>query len=131
KLRGRSGGENALAAAAAARAVGIRDDAIRRGIEAVERVPGRFDSVGEGQRFTVLVDYAHTPGALEAALESARELARGRLICVFGAGGDRDRDKRPLMRQIVTELADVAPVTSDNPRREDPAAIPADVVDGR
>jgi UDP-N-acetylmuramoyl-L-alanyl-D-glutamate--2,6-diaminopimelate ligase len=130
KLQGRFNVENALAAAAAARALGLEDAAIRHGIEAVERVPGRFDPVDEGQPFTVLVDYAHTPGALESALESARELARGRLICVFGAGGDRDRDKRPLMGQVVAELADIALVTSDNPRSEDPAAIAADVVDG-
>jgi UDP-N-acetylmuramoyl-L-alanyl-D-glutamate--2,6-diaminopimelate ligase len=130
KLRGRFNVENALAAAAAARALGIDDAVIKRGLEAVERVPGRFDAVDEGQPFTVLVDYAHTPGALEAALESARELARGRVICVFGAGGDRDRDKRPLMGQVVVELSDVALVTSDNPRSEDPAAIAADVVDG-
>jgi UDP-N-acetylmuramoyl-L-alanyl-D-glutamate--2,6-diaminopimelate ligase len=130
KLRGRFNRENALAAAAAARALGIGEGAIKSGIEAVERVPGRFDAVDEGQPFTVLVDYAHTPGALEAALESARELSRGRVLCVFGAGGDRDRDKRPLMGQVVTELADFALVTSDNPRSEDPAAIAADVVDG-
>jgi UDP-N-acetylmuramoyl-L-alanyl-D-glutamate--2,6-diaminopimelate ligase len=130
KLRGRFNVENALAAAAAARALGIDDAVIKRGLEAVERVPGRFDAVDEGQPFTVLVDYAHTPGALEAALVSARELARGRVICVFGAGGDRDRDKRPLMGQVALELADVALVTSDNPRSEDPAAIAADVVDG-
>src|SRR5437763_5854013 len=130
KLRGRFNVENALAAAAAARALGLTDEAIQRGIESVERVPGRFDAVEEGQPFTVLVDYAHTPGALESALEAARVLTRGRLICVFGAGGDRDRDKRPLMGQVVAELADVALVTSDNPRSEDPAAIAADVVDG-
>jgi UDP-N-acetylmuramoyl-L-alanyl-D-glutamate--2,6-diaminopimelate ligase len=130
KLPGRFNVENALAAAAAARALGIDEAAIKRGIEAVDRVPGRFDAVDEGQPFTVLVDYAHTPGALDAALESARELARGRVICVFGAGGDRDRDKRPLMGQVVLELADIALVTSDNPRSEDPAAIAADVVDG-
>ena len=130
KLRGTFNVENALAAAAAARALGLSDDAVKCGIEAVERVPGRFDAVEEGQPFTVLVDYAHTPGALESALEAARDLGRGRVICVFGAGGDRDRDKRPLMGQVVAELADVALVTSDNPRSEDPAAIAADVVDG-
>jgi UDP-N-acetylmuramoyl-L-alanyl-D-glutamate--2,6-diaminopimelate ligase len=128
KLRGRFNLENALAAAAAARAVGVDEPAIKRGLEAVERVPGRFDAVDEGQPFAVVVDYAHTPGALRAALESARELARGRVICVFGAGGDRDRDKRPVMGRVVAELADVALVTSDNPRSEDPAAIAADVV---
>jgi UDP-N-acetylmuramoyl-L-alanyl-D-glutamate--2,6-diaminopimelate ligase len=130
KLRGRFNVENALAAATAARALGIEEAAIRRGIEAVTRVPGRFDLVDEGQPFTVVVDYSHKPGALEAVLESARELARGRVICVFGAGGDRDREKRPLMGQVAVELADVALVTSDNPRSEDPAAIAADVVDG-
>jgi UDP-N-acetylmuramoyl-L-alanyl-D-glutamate--2,6-diaminopimelate ligase len=130
KLRGQFNVVNALAAAAAARTLGVDEDAIRRGITAVERVPGRFDGVDEGQPFTVLVDYAHTPGALESALGAARELARGRVICVFGAGGDRDRDKRPLMGRVVVELADVAIVTSDNPRSEDPAAIAAAVVDG-
>jgi UDP-N-acetylmuramoyl-L-alanyl-D-glutamate--2,6-diaminopimelate ligase len=130
KLKGRFNVENALAASAAARALGIGKDAIKRGIEAVDRVPGRFDPVEEGQPFAVLVDYAHTPGALETVLEAARELTRGRVICVFGAGGDRDRVKRPLMGQVVVELADLALVTSDNPRSEDPASIAAEVVDG-
>jgi UDP-N-acetylmuramoyl-L-alanyl-D-glutamate--2,6-diaminopimelate ligase len=131
KLLGRFNVENALAAAAAARALGIGEKAIKQGIEAVDRVPGRFDRVDEGQPFTVLVDYAHTPGALETALEAARELGHGgRVICVFGAGGDRDRAKRPLMGQVVADLADVSLVTSDNPRSEDPAAIAAEVVDG-
>jgi UDP-N-acetylmuramoyl-L-alanyl-D-glutamate--2,6-diaminopimelate ligase len=131
KLAGRFNVENALAAAGAARALGIGDAAIKQGIESVDRVPGRFERVDEGQPFIVLVDYAHTPGALETALEAARELGRGgRLICVFGAGGDRDRAKRPLMGQVVAELADVSLVTSDNPRSEDPAAIAAEVVDG-
>ena len=131
KLPGRFNVENALAAAAAARALGIGEEAIKLGIEAVDRVPGRFDRVDEGQPFAVFVDYAHTPGALETALEAARELVRGgRVICVFGAGGDRDRAKRPLMGKVVAELADVSVVTSDNPRSEDPAAIAAEVVDG-
>jgi UDP-N-acetylmuramoyl-L-alanyl-D-glutamate--2,6-diaminopimelate ligase len=131
KLPGRFNVENALAAAAAARSLGIGEEAIKRGIEAVDRVPGRFERVDEGQPFTVLVDYAHTPRALETALEAARELAPGgRLICVFGAGGDRDRAKRPVMGQVVAERADVSLVTSDNPRSEDPAAIAAEVVDG-
>jgi UDP-N-acetylmuramoyl-L-alanyl-D-glutamate--2,6-diaminopimelate ligase len=130
KLRGRFNAENALAAAAAARALGVESDVIKRGLESVDRVPGRFEAVDEGQPFVVLVDYAHTPGALESALESARDLARGRVICVFGAGGDRDRTKRPIMGQVVTELADIGLVTSDNPRSEEPAAIAAEVVDG-
>ncbi|MGB8003195.1 MAG: UDP-N-acetylmuramoyl-L-alanyl-D-glutamate--2,6-diaminopimelate ligase, partial [Gaiellaceae bacterium] len=113
KLQGRFNQENAVAAAAAARALGIGEDAIKQGLESVARVPGRFDRVDEGQRFTVLVDYAHTPGALETALDAARELApTARIICVFGAGGDRDRAKRPLMGRVVAERADVAIVTS-------------------
>jgi UDP-N-acetylmuramoyl-L-alanyl-D-glutamate--2,6-diaminopimelate ligase len=130
RLRGRFNVENALAAAAAARALGVGEEEIKAGLESVESVPGRFEDVDEGQPFTVLVDYAHTPGALETALEAARALARGRVLCVFGAGGDRDRAKRPLMGQVVTEVADLALVTSDNPRSEDPAAIAAEVVDG-
>ena len=130
RLRGGFNRENAVAAAAAARALGIDEDAIRHGLEAVELVPGRFEPVDEGQPFTVVVDYAHTPDALETVLESARELARGRVICVFGAGGDRDREKRPLMGRVVAALADDAIVTSDNPRSEEPAAIAAEVVDG-
>jgi UDP-N-acetylmuramoyl-L-alanyl-D-glutamate--2,6-diaminopimelate ligase len=130
RLHGGFNRENAVAAAAGARALGIDEDAIRRGIEAVDLVPGRFEPVDEGQPFAVVVDYAHTPDALETVLESARDLARGRVICVFGAGGDRDRDKRPLMGQVAAELADEALVTSDNPRSEDPAAIAAEVVDG-
>jgi UDP-N-acetylmuramoyl-L-alanyl-D-glutamate--2,6-diaminopimelate ligase len=128
-LPGRFNRENALAAAAAARALGIDEGPIRRGLEALEVVPGRFEPVDEGQPFTVVIDYAHTPGALETVLESARELTRGRVICVFGAGGDRDRDKRPLMGRVVAQLADEAIVTSDNPRSEDPAAIAAEVND--
>jgi UDP-N-acetylmuramoyl-L-alanyl-D-glutamate--2,6-diaminopimelate ligase len=126
-LRGDFNRENALAAAAAARLLDVPDEAIKRGLEAVVRVPGRFDPVDEGQPFTVLVDYAHTPGALQTALRAARALTSGRVICVFGAGGDRDRAKRPLMGQVVHDLADVALVTSDNPRSEDPAQIAAEV----
>jgi UDP-N-acetylmuramoyl-L-alanyl-D-glutamate--2,6-diaminopimelate ligase len=131
KLPGRFNEENALAAAAAARALGVHDDAIRAGIEAVGGVPGRFEPVDEGQPFRVIVDYSHKPGALETVLREARALASGgRVFCVFGAGGDRDRDKRPLMGRVAAELADVAIVTSDNPRSEDPAAIAAEVANG-
>jgi UDP-N-acetylmuramoyl-L-alanyl-D-glutamate--2,6-diaminopimelate ligase len=122
--------ENALAAATAARAIGIAEGAIKRGIEAVREVPGRFEIVDEGQSFTVVVDYSHKPGALETALQAARELASGRVICVFGAGGDRDREKRPVMGRVAAELADDVIVTSDNPRSENPAAIAAEIVDG-
>jgi len=129
-LRGRFNRENALAAAAAARAVDVAEDAIRRGIEAVREVPGRFEILDEGQPFTVVVDYSHKPGALETVLHAARELASGRVICVFGAGGDRDREKRPLMGRVAAELADEVIVTSDNPRSEDPAAIAAEIAGG-
>jgi UDP-N-acetylmuramoyl-L-alanyl-D-glutamate--2,6-diaminopimelate ligase len=130
KLRGRFNVENALGALAAARLLGIDDAAIARGLESVRGVPGRFESVEEGQPFTVIVDYAHKPDALENVLRTARELTRGRVICVVGAGGDRDRGKRPLMGRIASELADVAIVTSDNPRSEEPQAIIDEIVAG-
>ncbi len=130
KLRGRFNAENALGAIAASRLLGIDDEAIARGLEAVRGVPGRFESVSEGQPFEVLVDYAHKPEALESVLRTARELASGKLICVFGCGGDRDRGKRPIMGRIASELADVAIVTSDNPRSEEPQAIIDEILEG-
>src|SRR5881398_2760207 len=130
KLRGRFNAENALGALAASRLLGIDDDAIARGLEAIRGVPGRFESVAEGQPFEVIVDYSHKPDALESVLRTARELTGGRVICVFGCGGDRDRGKRPLMGRIASELADVAIVTSDNPRSEDPDAIIAEILSG-
>jgi UDP-N-acetylmuramoyl-L-alanyl-D-glutamate--2,6-diaminopimelate ligase len=123
KLRGRFNVENALGALAAARVLGIDDDAIKRGLESVRGVPGRFEAIDEGQSFEVIVDYAHKPFALETLLRTVRELAAGRVICVFGCGGDRDREKRPQMGRIASELADVVIVTNDNPRSEDPQAI--------
>jgi UDP-N-acetylmuramoyl-L-alanyl-D-glutamate--2,6-diaminopimelate ligase len=129
-LGGRFNVDNALAAAACARALGIPLDDILEGLAAVEGVRGRFELVDAGQPFTVLVDYAHTPDGLAKALAAARESAAGRLIVVFGAGGDRDHVKRPLMGEVAARLADLAVVTSDNPRSEDPAAIIADVVAG-
>ena len=130
RLRGRFNFENALGAVAAARLLGIDEEAIARGIGSVAGVPGRFQSVDEGQDFAVIVDYAHKPAALEQVLRTARELTAGRLICVFGCGGDRDRGKRPVMGRIVFDLADVAIVTSDNPRSEDPLAIVGEIVAG-
>ena len=121
KLRGRFNVENALGALAAARLLGIDDDAITRGLESVRGVPGRLETIDEGQPFEVIVDYAHKPLALETLLRTVRELSSGRVICVFGCGGDRDREKRPQMGRIATELADVVIVTNDNPRSEDPA----------
>src|SRR5262249_46140586 len=116
KLRGRFNAENALGALAASTLLGIDDEAVTQGLGAVRGVPGRFESVSEGQPFDVIVDYSHKPEALESVLRTARELASGRVICVFGCGGDRDRGKRPLMGRIASELADVAILTSDNPR---------------
>src|SRR3954470_5668522 len=130
KLRGRFNLENALAAAAAARALGIGEGAIRDGIEAVDGVPGRLEFVDEGQPFSVIVDYAHKPASLERVLHEARRLSDGRVICVFGCGGDRDREKRPLMGRIAHDFADVAIVTSDNPRSEEPLAIIDEIVAG-
>jgi UDP-N-acetylmuramoyl-L-alanyl-D-glutamate--2,6-diaminopimelate ligase len=95
-----------------------------------DRVPGRMEPVDEGQSFAVLVDYAHTPDSLDNVLRAARRLTQGRLICVFGAGGDRDRDKRPLMGAAVAGGADLAVVTSDNPRSEEPEAIVAEIRPG-
>ena len=130
-LRGRFNVENALGALFAARALDIDEDAIRRGLESVRGVPGRFESVDAGQPFHVIVDYAHKPGALENVLVAARDLAAGnRVICVVGAGGDRDRAKRPVMGRLASQLADVAIVTSDNPRSEDPEAIAAEIAAG-
>ncbi len=130
RLRGRFNVANALGAIAAARVLGIDDDAIKRGVESVRGVPGRFETVEEGQPFTVIVDYAHKPDALEKVLRAARDMTRGRVIVVVGAGGDRDRGKRPLMGQIASELADVVVITSDNPRSEDPQAIIEEIVAG-
>ena len=93
-------------------------------------MPGRFEPVDEGQDFGVLVDYAHTPDSLENVLRAAREVARGRLHVVFGAGGDRDRGKRPLMGDAARRLADRVLVTSDNPRSEEPDAIIDEVMEG-
>jgi len=129
-LRGRFNVENILGSIAAGRLLGIDDDTIIAGIESLEGVPGRFEAVDEGQPFTVLVDYAHTPEALENVLRAARGLDAGRLLCVFGCGGDRDRGKRPIMGRIAGQLADVAIVTSDNPRSEEPRAIIDEIVAG-
>jgi UDP-N-acetylmuramoyl-L-alanyl-D-glutamate--2,6-diaminopimelate ligase len=93
-------------------------------------VPGRFEAVDEGQPFTVLVDYAHTPEALANVLREARALGSGRVICVFGCGGDRDRSKRPLMGEVAGDSTDVLVVTSDNPRSEEPRAIIEDILAG-
>jgi UDP-N-acetylmuramoyl-L-alanyl-D-glutamate--2,6-diaminopimelate ligase len=121
---------NALGAFAAALALGVDAEDAVAGLAAAARVPGRFEPIDEGQGFAVLVDYAHTPDSLENVLRAARRLTAGRLIAVFGAGGDRDRDKRPKMGRAGAELSDLALITSDNPRSEEPAAIVAEVASG-
>jgi len=121
---------NALGAFAAAEAMGVGGDIAAAGLARAARVPGRFEPVDEGQAFGVLVDYAHTPDSLENVLRAARRITAGRVISVFGAGGDRDRDKRPKMGRAGAELSDLAVITSDNPRSEDPAQIVAEVAAG-
>ncbi|MBV9775206.1 MAG: UDP-N-acetylmuramoyl-L-alanyl-D-glutamate--2,6-diaminopimelate ligase [Gemmatimonadetes bacterium] len=122
---------NALGAAAALYGLGWPLDEIVAGLESLPQVPGRLERVPTpGVAGTVLIDYAHTPDALEGALRAVREVTPGRLIVVFGAGGDRDRGKRPEMGRIAAELADLAIVTSDNPRTEDPEAIADDIERG-
>jgi len=129
-LPGRFNVQNALAAVASARELGAGLDTIPGSLAAAARVPGRFEPVDEGQDFAVLVDYAHTPDSLENVLRAARQITGGRLVVVFGAGGDRDRAKRPLMGRVAAALADRAIVTSDNPRSEDPERIVDQVLDG-
>ena len=118
--------QNVTGAVAAVRSLGVE----QIGLEGFPRVPGRFEPVDEGQDFGVLVDYAHTPDSLENVLRAARELADGRLHVVFGAGGDRDRGKRPLMGDAARRLADRLLVTSDNPRSERPEAIIDEIMEG-
>jgi UDP-N-acetylmuramoyl-L-alanyl-D-glutamate--2,6-diaminopimelate ligase len=123
-LVGRPNVYNILAAVSAATALDLPFDAIERGVRALDGVPGRFQVVSSARdEVTVVVDYAHTDDALRNLLETARPLARGRLITVFGCGGDRDRTKRPLMGAVAGRLSDLIVVTSDNPRSEDPQRI--------
>jgi UDP-N-acetylmuramoyl-L-alanyl-D-glutamate--2,6-diaminopimelate ligase len=129
-LRGEFNVYNVLGALAAARALGVPAQTCVEAIATTGQVPGRFETVDDGQPFAVLVDYAHTPDSLENVLTAARGLTEGQLIVVFGCGGDRDRGKRPLMGEIASRLADRAIVTSDNPRSEDPEAIIAEILAG-
>jgi UDP-N-acetylmuramoyl-L-alanyl-D-glutamate--2,6-diaminopimelate ligase len=121
---------NALAAVAACGEAGLDAAAVARAITSGAGVPGRFERIEAGQPFTVVVDYAHKPDAVRAALESLRPLTDGRLIVVLGAGGDRDPGKRPIMGDLAARLADVVVVTDDNPRTEEPGAIRAAVLEG-
>jgi UDP-N-acetylmuramoyl-L-alanyl-D-glutamate--2,6-diaminopimelate ligase len=130
RLRGKFNVANALAALATAVHQGVSLDTAAAAIADFAGVPGRFEAVDEGQPFAVIVDYAHTPDSLSNVLRTAREFAQGRVIAVFGAGGDRDRTKRPIMGRIAIELADTAIVTSDNPRSEEPMAIIDEILAG-
>ncbi len=133
-LTGRFNVENLLAAASCAIALGIAPDAIAEAIAAMEPVRGRFEQIPMPGGWSVVIDYAHTPDALEKCLLAIRELlpkgSRGRIITVFGCGGDRDKTKRPIMGSIATTLSDVTIATSDNPRTEDPETILDDVFAG-
>lgn len=121
---------NSLAAISTCLFLGIELDTIAKALEKVRGVPGRFEPVDEGQDFTVIVDYAHTPDGLENVLMTIKSFAKGKIITVFGAGGDRDRSKRPLMGRVVSEYSDYFIITSDNPRSEDPEAIISDIEKG-
>lgn len=121
---------NCLVAAGVGLVYGIDIATIVRGIESVPFVPGRMERLECGQPFSVFVDYAHTPDALATCLDTARSVTEGRVICVFGAGGDRDRTKRPLMGRAVEARADVAVITNDNPRSEDPDEIASQILSG-
>lgn len=121
---------NMMAAAGICGLLGLSPEAVSEGISEVRRVPGRFEIVDRGQPFTALVDYAHTPDALENLLINVKELTRQRVIVVFGCGGDRDRAKRPVMGEIAARIADTVYVTSDNPRSEDPEKIIDDIFEG-
>ena len=130
-LRGRFNVMNVLGVVAVGEAMGLDQSAVAQGIAALRGVPGRLEPIEMGQPFQVLVDYAHTPDSLENVLRTTRDLAGdGRLIVLFGCGGDRDTGKRPQMGALGRALADVCVITSDNPRSEDPEAIIADIVAG-
>lgn len=130
RLLGRANLENIAAAAACALAAGLPADSVVAGAASLERIPGRLDTVSAGQPFAVLVDYAHTDTALARLLSTAREIFSGRVIVVFGCGGERDRGKRPAMGRIAAEGADLVLITSDNPRGENPERILGEIEEG-
>ena len=129
-LNGRINVMNILAAAGAGICYGIDLETIARGVAGLKAVPGRFERVAAGQPFLVVVDYAHTDDALRNVIQVSREMTRGRVITLFGCGGDRDRTKRPLMGMAAAELSDYVVLTSDNPRSEDPLDIMNDAMVG-
>ncbi|PKK84140.1 MAG: UDP-N-acetylmuramoyl-L-alanyl-D-glutamate--2,6-diaminopimelate ligase [candidate division Zixibacteria bacterium HGW-Zixibacteria-1] len=130
RLPGRYNLSNATGSAALGTAMGASPDHIVSGLEAAVAVPGRFQPVDAGQPFLVLIDYAHTPDAIERLCKSAREITPGKMMILFGCGGDRDRGKRPLMGEAASEFSDLAMITSDNPRTEDPDRIIEDIKPG-
>lgn len=130
KLTGIFNVYNCLAAISVGLVEGISIEKIINTLEKVEGIPGRFEKVDEGQDFTVIVDYSHTPDSLENCLKTAREFAAGRIITVFGCGGDRDRTKRPIMGEVSARLSDFTILTSDNPRSEEPKSIINDIIPG-
>jgi len=121
---------NAIAAASMAMILDIPAEDIRAGLERVESVPGRIEMLPTGTPYKVILDYSHSPDALENILKTVREFTRGRVIALFGCGGDRDHGKRPIMGEIGGRLADLCILTSDNPRTEDPMAILAAIESG-
>lgn len=121
---------NAIAAVSCAMILGISEQDIKAGLEAIESVPGRIEMLPTGTPYKVILDYAHAPDALRNILETCREFTKGRLIALFGCGGDRDKGKRPMMGQIGGELADLCVLTSDNPRTENPMEILAQIENG-
>jgi UDP-N-acetylmuramoyl-L-alanyl-D-glutamate--2,6-diaminopimelate ligase len=134
QLIGRFNVYNILAAFAAGIALGMSKSEIKQGIESLHSVPGRFQKLESPKGWTAIVDYAHTPDALEKCLQTIHDVlpqhGQGKVITVFGAGGDRDKTKRPLMGRIVASLSDHVVVTSDNPRTEDPAVIMQEICAG-
>ncbi len=130
KMIGKFSVYNSLAAITVALIENIALDEIKKSIEDITGVDGRFELVTLNQDFTVIVDYAHTPDGLENVLKTIKEFVKGKIYCVFGAGGDRDKTKRPLMGNIATTYSDIAIVTSDNPRTENPEQIIKDIVEG-
>ena len=121
---------NAMGAAGMALAVGMKLSAIKAGLESLTSVSGRLEPVKTNRGFSVFVDYAHTPDALENVLKTVQQFAKGRVICVFGCGGDRDRAKRPIMGEIAGRFSEFAVITSDNPRTEDPMTIIDSIEEG-
>jgi UDP-N-acetylmuramoyl-L-alanyl-D-glutamate--2,6-diaminopimelate ligase len=122
--------ENIRVAVGVCEAAGIPLDIIKKGLENFSGVSGRMEVIENNKDINIVIDYAHTPDGLKNVLETAREIKRGRLVCLFGCGGDRDRTKRPIMGKIASELSDFCIITSDNPRTENPKNIINDILDG-